>query len=165
MRGCVPQAAQPSSDIANFHLSVDRLEKVVRLAEPIATPINFNPIETVFQVNTLRKDGRVSTRFTVLAFTVLSCVPLIRFSTDRKRREIQMRTQIGQKLEEGGERERLKELLRIRLKECGWRDQLKEHCRGTYGHTLWIQSTMSVEYTCKHPGALYTIYTASTESP
>ena len=41
-----------------------------------------------------------------------------------------MRTQIGQKLEEGGEREKLKELLRIRLKECGWRDQLKEHCRG-----------------------------------
>lgn len=24
---------------------------------------------------------------------------------------------------------RLKELLRARLKECGWRDQLKEHCR------------------------------------
>ena len=41
-----------------------------------------------------------------------------------------MRTQIGQKLEEGGERERLKELLRARLKECGWRDDLKEHCRG-----------------------------------
>ena len=50
--------------------------------------------------------------------------------TDRKRREVQIRTQIGQKLEEGGEREKLKELLRIRLKECGWRDQLKEHCRG-----------------------------------
>ena len=26
---------------------------------------------------------------------------------------------------------RLKELLRARLKECGWRDQLKEHCRGS----------------------------------
>lgn len=53
-----------------------------------------------------------------------------------------MRTQIGQKLEEGGERERLKELLRIRLKECGWRDQLKEHCRGVYGHIiLGVQST------------------------
>ena len=63
------------------------------------------------------------------AFTVLSCI-LLACRTDRKRREIQMRTQIGQKLEEGGERERLKELLRIRLKECGWRDQLKEHCRG-----------------------------------
>ena len=25
---------------------------------------------------------------------------------------------------------RLKELLRLRLKECGWRDKLKEHCRG-----------------------------------
>ncbi len=26
---------------------------------------------------------------------------------------------------------RLKELLRGRLRECGWRDQLKDHCRGT----------------------------------
>ena len=25
---------------------------------------------------------------------------------------------------------RLKELLRKRLKECGWRDQLKEQCKG-----------------------------------
>ena len=25
---------------------------------------------------------------------------------------------------------RLKELLRNRLKECGWREQLKNHCRG-----------------------------------
>ena len=25
---------------------------------------------------------------------------------------------------------RLKELLRTRLVECGWRDQLKQHCKG-----------------------------------
>ena len=60
---------------------------------------------------------------------------------------MQLRTQINQKLEENGERERLiackmlwkviilihdrlGELLRARLKECGWRDQLKENCRG-----------------------------------
>ena len=63
-----------------------------------------------------------------------------------------MRTQIGQKLEEGGERERLKELLRIRLKECGWRDQLKEHCRGAYGHIiLGVQSTKVTKnvHTCR----------------
>lgn len=49
-----------------------------------------------------------------------------------------MRTQIGQKLEEGGEREKLKELLRLRLKECGWRDQLKEHCRGETRYALLL---------------------------
>ena len=67
-----------------------------------------------------------------------------------------MRTQIGQKLEEGGERERLKELLRIRLKECGWRDQLKEHCRGVYGHIiLGVQSTKVTKkmYTHTHTRA------------
>lgn len=29
---------------------------------------------------------------------------------------------------------RLRELLRARLKECGWRDQLKDHCRGELIH-------------------------------
>ena len=71
-----------------------------------------------------------------LAFVVKDVCTFYSFSTDRKRREIQMRTQIGQKLEEGGEREKLKELLRIRLKECGWRDQLKEHCRGMAIHPV-----------------------------
>ena len=26
---------------------------------------------------------------------------------------------------------RLKDLLRTRLRECGWRDQVKEHCKGS----------------------------------
>jgi enhancer of yellow 2 transcription factor len=30
---------------------------------------------------------------------------------------------------ETGEKERLKDLLRERLVSCGWRDELKEHCK------------------------------------
>ncbi|XP_033754561.1 transcription and mRNA export factor ENY2 isoform X2 [Argopecten irradians] len=48
---------------------------------------------------------------------------------DRKIKDAQMRATINQKLVETGERERLKELLRTRLIECGWRDQLKAHCK------------------------------------
>lgn len=48
---------------------------------------------------------------------------------DRISRENKMRIQINQKLVETGERERLKELLRTRLIECGWRDQLKAQCK------------------------------------
>lgn len=58
-----------------------------------------------------------------------------------------MRTQINQKLEESGEKERcgqitincmttqfrLKELLRMRLRETGWRDKLKEYSKGITG--------------------------------
>ncbi|XP_043205389.1 transcription and mRNA export factor ENY2-like [Amphibalanus amphitrite] len=44
-------------------------------------------------------------------------------------REAQMRTSVNQKLIETGEKERLKELLRTRLIECGWRDQLKVQCK------------------------------------
>lgn len=40
-----------------------------------------------------------------------------------------MRASINQKLVETGESERLKEILRTRLIECGWRDQLKAHCK------------------------------------
>uniref|UniRef100_A0A8D2MNV8 Uncharacterized protein n=1 Tax=Zonotrichia albicollis TaxID=44394 RepID=A0A8D2MNV8_ZONAL len=40
-------------------------------------------------------------------------------------KDAQMRATINQKLIETGERERLKELLRAKLIECGWKDQLK----------------------------------------
>ena len=40
---------------------------------------------------------------------------------------------INQKLTESGEKERLKELLRTRLIECGWRDELKTFSKG-YNH-------------------------------
>nr|GEY88037.1 transcription and mRNA export factor SUS1-like [Tanacetum cinerariifolium] len=33
------------------------------------------------------------------------------------------------RLIESGEKERLKELLRERLIECGWKDEMKSHCR------------------------------------
>ncbi|KAL5021977.1 hypothetical protein ScPMuIL_001132 [Solemya velum] len=48
---------------------------------------------------------------------------------DRKMKDAAMRAKINQKLVETGERERLMELLRTRLIECGWRDQLKQHCK------------------------------------
>ncbi|MEJ1288285.1 ENY2 transcription and export complex 2 subunit [Cricetulus griseus] len=47
-------------------------------------------------------------------------------------KDAQMRAAINQKLIETGERERLlslKELLRAKLIECGWKDQLKAHCK------------------------------------
>uniref|UniRef100_A0A8C9DYR9 ENY2 factor n=1 Tax=Phocoena sinus TaxID=42100 RepID=A0A8C9DYR9_PHOSS len=40
------------------------------------------------------------------------------------------RAATNQKLIETGERERLKELLRAKLIERGWKDQLKAHCKG-----------------------------------
>ena len=48
---------------------------------------------------------------------------------DKKSRDEQMRASINQQLVETGEREKLKELLRLRLAECGWRDQLKQQCK------------------------------------
>ena len=30
---------------------------------------------------------------------------------------------------ETGEKDKLKEMLREKLSECGWRDELKEHCK------------------------------------
>ena len=37
---------------------------------------------------------------------------------------------ITAKLEETGEKDRLKDMLRARLIECGWRDSMKAHCKG-----------------------------------
>jgi enhancer of yellow 2 transcription factor len=48
---------------------------------------------------------------------------------DKKTRDAQIRAQINQKLIESGERERLKDLLRTRLTDSGWREQLKAHCK------------------------------------
>jgi len=44
-------------------------------------------------------------------------------------KEAQIRAAINQKLLESGEKERLKDLLRTKLVECGWRDEMKTHCR------------------------------------
>merc|ERR1711934_163025 len=43
-------------------------------------------------------------------------------------REAELRANINKKLQETGEKERLKDLLREKLLESGWRDQLKKHC-------------------------------------
>ena len=39
------------------------------------------------------------------------------------------RTTIHQKLVDTGEKDRLKALLRAKLEECGWRDELKAYCK------------------------------------
>lgn len=40
-----------------------------------------------------------------------------------------LRTSFQHKLVESGEKERLKDHLRMRLKECGWEDQLRLHAK------------------------------------
>lgn len=59
-------------------------------------------------------------------------LPLYPFRTqvERRRKDDQVRMTINQKLTESGEKERLKELLRTRLVECGWRDELKAYSKG-----------------------------------
>ncbi len=46
-----------------------------------------------------------------------------------------------QQLIQSGERERLKALLREKLTECGWRDDIKQRCRGER-QLLWLVATM-----------------------
>ena len=41
-------------------------------------------------------------------------------------------------MEESGEKARLEEYLRQKLIECGWKDQLKEHCMGRLSFN-WIE--------------------------
>eukprot|EP00469_Lotharella_globosa_P004636 CAMPEP_0167803086 /NCGR_PEP_ID=MMETSP0111_2-20121227/19564_1 /TAXON_ID=91324 /ORGANISM="Lotharella globosa, Strain CCCM811" /LENGTH=99 /DNA_ID=CAMNT_0007699363 /DNA_START=14 /DNA_END=310 /DNA_ORIENTATION=+ len=43
--------------------------------------------------------------------------------------ELEVRSKIEEKLVESGEKEKLIDLLRKRLIESGWRDQLKKHCQ------------------------------------
>lgn len=65
----------------------------------------------------------------LLTVCVCACmrVPLSVFSPkqERRRKDEAVRATIMQKLIETGERERLKDLLRERLIQCGWRDELK----------------------------------------
>ena len=53
-----------------------------------------------------------------------------RTQAERRRKDEQVRLSINQKLTESGEKERLKELLRTKLIECGWRDELKAYSKG-----------------------------------
>mmetsp|Transcript_4372 Transcript_4372/g.7186 ORF Transcript_4372/g.7186 Transcript_4372/m.7186 type:complete len:104 (-) Transcript_4372:8-319(-) len=46
-----------------------------------------------------------------------------------KARELQIRTTINQRFIETNEKEKLKEFLRTKLVECGWRDEMKTYCR------------------------------------
>eukprot|EP00899_Mesostigma_viride_P003270 jgi/Mesvir1/12944/Mv05959-RA.1 len=47
----------------------------------------------------------------------------------RADKELTLQEAISLKLIQSGEKERLKELLRERLLECGWRDDLRAQCR------------------------------------
>mmetsp|Transcript_5092 Transcript_5092/g.11120 ORF Transcript_5092/g.11120 Transcript_5092/m.11120 type:complete len:112 (+) Transcript_5092:263-598(+) len=53
----------------------------------------------------------------------------------------EIRAQIEARLRDSGEREKLKALLRDRLIDCGWRDDLKEHCKGGVGGEEWACSS------------------------
>ncbi|KAH7491303.1 hypothetical protein PRIC1_014192 [Phytophthora ramorum] len=48
---------------------------------------------------------------------------------DRQRQDEQVKARISERLVQSGEKERLKELLRLKLVECGWRDEMKLHCK------------------------------------
>ncbi|KAG7387707.1 Transcription and mRNA export factor eny2 [Phytophthora pseudosyringae] len=48
---------------------------------------------------------------------------------DRQRQDEEVKGRISERLVQSGEKERLKELLRLRLVECGWRDEMKLHCK------------------------------------
>uniref|UniRef100_A0A670K2G4 ENY2 transcription and export complex 2 subunit n=1 Tax=Podarcis muralis TaxID=64176 RepID=A0A670K2G4_PODMU len=54
---------------------------------------------------------------------------MVDVTPQKMNKDAQMRASINQKLIETGERERLKELLRAKLIECGWKDQLKAHSK------------------------------------
>ncbi|KAF4030021.1 Transcription factor e(y)2 [Phytophthora infestans] len=48
---------------------------------------------------------------------------------DRQRLDEEAKARISERLVQSGEKERLKELLRHKLVECGWRDEMKLHCK------------------------------------
>ncbi|KAG6958541.1 hypothetical protein JG688_00010483 [Phytophthora aleatoria] len=48
---------------------------------------------------------------------------------DRQRQDEEVKARISERLVQSGEKERLKELLRLKLVECGWRDEMKLHCK------------------------------------
>ena len=48
---------------------------------------------------------------------------------ERRKKDEQVRATIHQKLIDTGEKDRLKNLLRAKLEECGWRDELKSYCK------------------------------------
>ena len=64
-----------------------------------------------------------------LALALISHASPIACSPTTPWRAVQVRASVNQKLEESGEKEKLKELLRKKLIERGWRDELKEYCK------------------------------------
>ncbi|CAI9093210.1 OLC1v1028653C1 [Oldenlandia corymbosa var. corymbosa] len=72
------------------------------------------------------------------SFVVINCSIIMRSSVKRpptpdveeeeQDRQPSLQEIINLKFAESGEKERLKELLRERLIECGWKDEMKSHC-------------------------------------
>eukprot|EP00929_Paragymnodinium_shiwhaense_P013211 TRINITY_DN121074_c0_g1_i1.p1 TRINITY_DN121074_c0_g1~~TRINITY_DN121074_c0_g1_i1.p1 ORF type:complete len:102 (+),score=19.53 TRINITY_DN121074_c0_g1_i1:3-308(+) len=48
---------------------------------------------------------------------------------ERRRKDAHVQETVAKKLEETGEKDRLKEVLKAQLMECGWFDDLKRHTR------------------------------------
>jgi len=56
-----------------------------------------------------------------------------------------VRASINQKLIETGEKERLKDMLRTKLVECGWRDEMKAFCKGFFLKKKMVNSVRERE--------------------
>ena len=50
-------------------------------------------------------------------------------SPERQQKEAQLKQVLSIKLEDSGEKDRIRELLRLKLIECGWREKLKADCK------------------------------------
>lgn len=55
-----------------------------------------------------------------------------------------IRSYINEQLMYTGERDRLKDLLRSRLVECGWRDELKSYCKGISFSEVLFMSFLTI---------------------
>ena len=85
----------------------------------------------------------------------------LQLQAERMRRDEQVRMAINQRLIESGEKTRLKALLREKLVECGWRDSLKDHCRGACScargsaalelHCVGARCAAHARYCCRTP--------------
>ena len=85
----------------------------------------------------------------------------LQLQAERMRRDEQVRMAINQRLSESGEKTRLKALLREKLVECGWRDSLKDHCRGACScargsaalelHCVGARCAAHARYCCRTP--------------
>ncbi|KAL8022782.1 putative transcription factor, enhancer of yellow 2, transcription factor EnY2 superfamily [Plasmopara halstedii] len=53
---------------------------------------------------------------------------------EQKKNNEEVRTRFSKRLVQSGEKDRLKELLRRKLVECGWHDEMQLHCKEMIRH-------------------------------